>query len=57
MFQNFAAQVQSGKLNASWPEMALKTQQVMQACRESALAGGKLLEVDEFIARDSSLPR
>lgn len=45
MFQDFVTQVQSGQLNQLWPEMALKTQQVLQACRESALAGGKLVEV------------
>jgi predicted dehydrogenase len=36
MFRNFAAQIQSGKLNKQWPEMALKTQQVMDACLEAA---------------------
>ncbi len=45
LFQAFVAQVQSGQLNPAWPEAALKTQQVLQACRESALAGGKLLEI------------
>ncbi len=45
MFQDFVEQVKSGKLDTSWPEMALKTQQVLQACRESALAGGKFVEL------------
>jgi predicted dehydrogenase len=36
MFRNFAAQIQSGKLNKEWPEMALKTQRVVDACLESA---------------------
>jgi predicted dehydrogenase len=36
MFRHFAEQVQSGSLNPLWPEMALKTQMVMEACRESA---------------------
>jgi predicted dehydrogenase len=36
MFRNFAAQIQSGKLNKEWPEMALKTQRVMEACLKSA---------------------
>jgi predicted dehydrogenase len=36
LFRNFADQVRSGKLNDAWPEMALKTQQVMEACFESA---------------------
>jgi predicted dehydrogenase len=36
LFRNFAGQVQSGSLNPLWPEMALKTQQVMEVCLESA---------------------
>jgi predicted dehydrogenase len=36
MFRNFAAQVQSGKLNEEWPQWSLKTQQVMDACLGSA---------------------
>lgn len=36
MFRNFATQVASGKLNEDWPMWALKTQQVMDACFESA---------------------
>jgi hypothetical protein len=36
MFRNFANQVLSGKLNADWPMWALKTQQVMDACHDSA---------------------
>lgn len=38
MFRNFAAQIQSGKLNKEWPEWALKTQRVMDACLEAARA-------------------
>jgi predicted dehydrogenase len=45
LFRHFAEQVQSGKLDPLWPEMALKTQQVMQACRESSLAEGRPVEV------------
>jgi predicted dehydrogenase len=41
MFRNFAAQLQSGKLNEDWPKWSLKTQQVMDACLESARASGK----------------
>jgi hypothetical protein len=41
MFRNFANQVRSGRLNDSWPEMALKTQQVMDACFDSAKVGGR----------------
>jgi predicted dehydrogenase len=36
MFRNFAEQIQSGQLNQFWPEMALKTQDVMSACLDSA---------------------
>jgi predicted dehydrogenase len=41
MFRNFANQVHSGTLNELWPEMALKTQQVMNACLESARANSR----------------
>jgi predicted dehydrogenase len=36
LFRNFAAQVQSGKLNEDWAQIALNTQRVMGACLESA---------------------
>jgi predicted dehydrogenase len=36
MFRNFAKQVLSGRLNKDWPEQALKTQRVANACLESA---------------------
>ena len=39
MIRNFASQVRSGRLNDEWPELALKTQQVMDACYESARIG------------------
>jgi predicted dehydrogenase len=39
LFRNFAAQVQSGKLNKDWPMWSLKTQQVMEACFASARQG------------------
>ncbi|MGA3265989.1 MAG: Gfo/Idh/MocA family oxidoreductase [Verrucomicrobiota bacterium] len=39
MFRNFAKQVRSGKLNQDWPMWSLKTQQVMNACLESADRG------------------
>ncbi|MGD0744431.1 MAG: Gfo/Idh/MocA family oxidoreductase [Verrucomicrobiota bacterium] len=42
MFRNFASQVFSGKLNEEWPQWALKTQQVLDACYQSALAGSEL---------------
>jgi hypothetical protein len=36
LFRNFAEQIRSGQLNELWPEMALKTQQVMSACLDAA---------------------
>lgn len=44
LFRRFAEQVWTGTLDAAWPETALKTQQVMEACRDSALADGKVVE-------------
>ena len=41
MFRNFANQVLSGKLNDEWPTWALKTQQVQDACFQSAQEDGK----------------
>ncbi|MBC8097234.1 MAG: gfo/Idh/MocA family oxidoreductase, partial [Akkermansiaceae bacterium] len=41
MFRNFASQVASRKLNEDWPMWALKTQQVMDACFESARNEGR----------------
>jgi len=43
LFRNFANQVGSGKLNHDWTEMALKTQQVTDACVASARHGGKTI--------------
>jgi len=37
MIRNFAGQIFSGKLNDEWPMWSLKTQQVVDACFESAL--------------------
>ncbi len=45
LFRNFAKQVRSGTLNELWPEMALKTQQVMEACFQSARADSLAVEV------------
>jgi predicted dehydrogenase len=47
LFRHFAEQVKTGTLNPLWPEMALKTQQVMQACRESSRRQGRPVEVDQ----------
>jgi predicted dehydrogenase len=41
LFRAFSDQVLTGQLNPLWPEMAFKTQQVMQACLESARAGNR----------------
>jgi predicted dehydrogenase len=45
LFRRFAKQAQSGVLDKTWPDMALKTQQVMEACRKSSRAGGKAVEL------------
>jgi len=46
MFRNFANQVFSRKLNDDWPMWALKTQQVMDACFESAQKAGKPMKLE-----------
>jgi len=45
LFRSLAEQVQSGILDPSWPEITLKTQQVMEACSESARLGSRTLRV------------
>jgi predicted dehydrogenase len=45
LFRNFAAQIRAGKLHRGWPEIALKTQQVMKACFESAKTQGGLVAI------------
>lgn len=45
LFRNFSNQVQTGKQNEAWPDMAFKTQQVMTACFESARAGSRVVEL------------
>ena len=45
LFRNVADQVSSGALNESWLEMALQTQQVMEACFESARQGSRLINI------------
>jgi predicted dehydrogenase len=40
LFRNFAEIVQSGKLVSYWPEIALKTQKVMEGCWQSSKEGG-----------------
>jgi predicted dehydrogenase len=46
LFRLFAEQVQSGKLNTLWPDMALKTQAVMQACLASSQSQGRAVKVE-----------
>ncbi len=48
LYRNFADQVRSGKINVEWPEAALKTQIVMDACLESARAGGRETQPTRF---------
>ena len=48
MFRNFAAQVRSGSLNEAWPMWALKTQQVMDACFESAKNGSRPVQIKKI---------
>jgi predicted dehydrogenase len=45
MFRRFAESAMSGQPDHSWGEMTLKTQQVLDACFQSAQAGGGILEV------------
>jgi predicted dehydrogenase len=54
LFRSFADQVRSGRLNDVWPDLALKTQQVANACLESALAGGHPVNLVETEAPASS---
>ena len=46
MFRNFADQIRSGAIHDEWPESALKTQTIADACLASARADGKMLEVE-----------
>jgi predicted dehydrogenase len=45
LFRNFANQVRSGRLNETWPGIALKTQQVMNACFDSARADSRIIDL------------
>ena len=45
LFRNFSHLVLSGKTDNSWPEIALKTQQVLDACLQSARQGGKTVDL------------
>lgn len=45
LFRNFAEQVRSGGLEETWPNLALATQQAMDACYASALDRGKTVSI------------
>jgi predicted dehydrogenase len=45
LFRNFTNQVRSGKLNEQWPQIALNTQQVMEACYNSARNSGQVQKI------------
>ena len=45
LYRNVTNQIRSGTINTSWMEMALQTQQVMEACFESARLDGRAVEV------------
>jgi predicted dehydrogenase len=45
LFRNFADQARSGRLDEAWPDIALKTQQVMSACFESARQESRVTEI------------
>ena len=45
LFRNFSNQVRSGSLNSFWPEIALKTQKITNACFESARENGQRIDL------------
>src|SRR4051812_9566166 len=45
LFRDFAKQVLSGQLNAEWPEIAFKTQAVVEGCLDSARKGNTQVEI------------
>lgn len=45
LFRHFANQVNSGTLNDTWPERALKTQRLLDACLDSARNGSRPVAV------------
>ncbi len=45
LFRNFSAQVLSGTLNPDWPDQALKTQIVTNACLDSAQQSGQAVRL------------
>ncbi len=47
MIRTFASLVQSGQLDASWGEIALQTQRVLDGCLRSAREQGRLVAISE----------
>ena len=47
MFRTFANLALSGKPDYTWADIAFKTQQVLDACLQSARSGGKMVELDQ----------
>lgn len=45
LFRQFGGQIRSGSLNREWPQWALKTQQLVHACEESAAEGATEMKV------------
>ena len=45
LFRTFAECVHTGKIDPHWPDIALKTQQVMDACLKSARNGGMVMDL------------
>lgn len=45
LFRNFSAAVQARQLNTEWPDIARKTQCVMEACLQSAREGGRPVDL------------
>ncbi len=45
LFRRFGDIVSSGKLDSHWPDAAMKTQQVLDACMQSANASGKVISL------------
>ena len=46
LFRNFGELVLSGQVDNHWPEAALKTQRIIDACYESAFNRGKLVDLE-----------
>ena len=45
LFRSFSDRILAGTLNESWPDIAFKTQQVMNACFDSAHANSRVVEL------------